>query len=187
MGCDLRISRRPVPSMANILLRAQEGVSSWDFSGADMKLFLNHRLNRNRLAFTLIDTVIGMGVLGIAIVSLFACFTFGFNVVKISREDLQATHILQEKMETIRLYNWAQINSPNDIPATFKAPFGTNAPNFFQGIVVIANANFDDKPVYDSEIRKVSVTVSWTNNFLRRARTASTFVSKHGLLNYTLK
>ena len=74
------------------------------------------------LGFTLLESLVGMGALGVVLVSLYTGMTTGFNVVRLARENLRATQVLQEKFETLRLYNWAQITSTNFVPPTFTAP-----------------------------------------------------------------
>src|SRR5437868_5091168 len=98
-------------------------------------------LKRTTQAFTLIDVMVGMGVLGIVLLSLFAAFSFGFGVVKISREDLQATQILQDKMEVIRLYEWSKFITPGYVPSGFVFP--TNGTPIFSGKVEIGSAATD--------------------------------------------
>jgi type II secretory pathway pseudopilin PulG len=155
-----------------------------------MKLF-THNLGKARLAFTLIDVVVGMGVLGIVMISLFASFTFGFSVVKTSQEELQATQVLQEKMETIRLYNWDQLTNPTNAifignQRQFAKPLEIGGSNFFAGEVIVTNAPLGGNPAYAADMRQVIVTVTWTNNHIKRSRSVSTFVSRDGLQNYLL-
>src|SRR5467141_1985271 len=78
--------------------------------------FMTLRQNRPALrnlqgAFTLLEGLIGVAVMGILIVCLYTGMTSGFNVVRMARENLRATQVLQEKFETLRLYTWDQINS----------------------------------------------------------------------------
>ena len=146
-----------------------------------MKLASKRKDGRTHSAFTLIDVIVAMGVLGIVLVSLFASFTFGFNIIRLSREEVQATQILHEKMEFIRLYNWTQINTPGFVPSTFEERMG-EAPGFFKGTVSITNANIAES--YNDRMRQVVVTVHWTNNNSLRSRSISTFVSQYGMQNY---
>jgi hypothetical protein len=128
-----------------------------------------------------------MGILGIVLVSLFGCFTFGFNVIKNSRDDLRASQILQEKMETIRLYNWTQIKQANFVKPTFNSPLGLDGSPYFHGRVEIldeSSPNFSVTNVYAKNLRLVKVSLIWTNNGMTRSRVASTFVSKYGMQNY---
>lgn len=152
-----------------------------------MKLFCSkNSRKKGRLAFTLVDVMVAMAILGISLLALFGGFSFGFNVVKNSRENLRATQILQEKMETLRVYTWPQLTNANYIPTNFVVKLHTNGPVYYSGTVVITNATLDDNPAYSNTLRQVIVTLNWTNNNLRRTRSTSTFVSKHGLQRYSL-
>lgn len=158
---------RPLPGVAN-----------------KMRIKSTNNIHSNR-AFTLVDVMVGMGVLGVSLLSLFACFTFGFGVVRLSREELRATQILHETMETIRLYRWDQINQEGFIPTEFTEPLGTNDAPFFSGTITITNAACEE--AYKTNLRQVIVSVSWTNNDVKCSRSISTFVSRYGLQNYILR
>src|SRR6266404_1743184 len=71
---------------------------------------------------TLAEVMVAMGVLGLMVVSLFAGISSGFDVVRVARENLRATQILEERMEVIRLIKWDNV-TPGFIPTTFSAPF----------------------------------------------------------------
>jgi uncharacterized protein (TIGR02598 family) len=146
-----------------------------------MKLFPQETRKRRLLAFTLVDVMVAMGVLGVVLTSLFACFSFGFDVVQSSRKNLQATQILHEKMETIRLYNWDQVNKADFIPETFHKPFG-DSPTFFTGNISITDVNLSES--YRTNLRRVVVSLTWTNNNLKYSRAINTYVSRYGLQNY---
>src|ERR1044071_6737833 len=70
-------------------------------------------------AFTLIEAVVSLPIGAIALVSLYACFTQGFNVVGFEREDLRATQIMLKQLERIRLSPYAQLTNTNYNPRTF--------------------------------------------------------------------
>src|SRR2546430_1662920 len=78
------------------------------------------RLRANS-GFTLLEGVVGVGLMGVLIVCLYTGMTTGFSTVRLARENLRATQVIQEKFETLRLYTWDQINDPNFIPPTFTA------------------------------------------------------------------
>lgn len=95
-----------------------------------MRLNLSKLKNRRTQAgVTLIEALVSMGVFGISVFSLYAGMSMGFAVIGNARENLRATQVMVEKMETIRLYSWDQINTPGFIPATFTEsylPAGTS-------------------------------------------------------------
>ena len=53
--------------------------------------------------------MISVLIVGTLILSLYAGFSQGFSIIQTSRENLRATQILVQRMETIRLYTWSQV------------------------------------------------------------------------------
>jgi Tfp pilus assembly protein PilV len=141
---------------------------------------------RNSRAFSLVEALIAVLVLAISFVSLFAAFSTGFTAVEVSRENLRATQVLLEKLETIRLYSWTQINQAGFIPTTFTAPFNpstnSTAGFTFNGTVTITNSPVSE--AYSNDLKMVSVQVNWTSARISRKATMSTLVSRYGLQNY---
>jgi len=142
--------------------------------------------SRNNLAFSLVEALVAILVLGISFVSLFAAFSTGFSAVEVSRENLRATQVLLEKLETIRLYSWTQINQAGFIPSTFTAPFNpsTNATGgfTFDGTLTITNSPVSE--AYSGDLKMVTVQVNWTSARISRKASMSTLVSRYGLQNY---
>jgi len=138
------------------------------------------------LGFTLIEGVVGIGVMGMLIVCLYTGMTTGFSTVRLARENLRATQVIQEKFETIRLYTWDQINDPNFVPASFTASFyngnGQTNQAAYNGTVKITKAGIAD--AYADDLRLVTIQVNWTSGVIARSRTMSSFVARYGLQNY---
>src|SRR5262249_43999527 len=67
---------------------------------------------------TFAEVLVAIGVLGFMLVSLYAGFSSGFAVVRVARENLRATQILEERMEVIRLFRWEEV-APGFIPTNF--------------------------------------------------------------------
>jgi hypothetical protein len=154
-------------------------------------------------AISLIEVVFAMTLVSVLFVSLYGGISSGFGLVSLARENLRANQILVEKMETLRLYSWDQINSNGFIPATFSAQFfpssitniseldgsvRTNITTFgsggvtYYGTVTIGNANVAS--AYATNMRLVSVTLNWTNAGVQRSRELSTMVAQNGIQNY---
>ena len=128
-----------------------------------------------------------MAVLGIMFVSLYSGFSAGFAVIKLARENLRATQILQEKMETIRLYRWDQINTPGFIPTNFVESYYVESTNDasglrYNGVVTIGPAPVTES--YSNDLRQVTIRVSWRSAGVDRNREMTTFVTRAGLQNY---
>lgn len=143
------------------------------------------RAKRRQAGFSLTEVTVGMGVIGMSVVALFSGLTNGFFSVQMARENLRATQILIEKMETLRLYSWDQINTPNFIPAAFTAPYDPNSAN--QGVTYQGSVSITNAPVassYSNDMKMVTVTLNWTTGSLNRSRQLTTYVARNGLQTY---
>lgn len=134
--------------------------------------------------------MVGTVVTTLMLVSLYAGFTFGFQQIKLSRQEARATQILQEKMELVRILNWDQVaNLPGYVPTNFTESFyatdPSNAPagGFnYSGTVAITTPTMG--ATYKNDLRQVAVTVSWTFCGKTRTRTMNAYVSQWGMQNY---
>lgn len=137
-------------------------------------------------AFSLVEVTIGLGIIGVVIVGLFSGFSSGFFTMRMARENLRATQVMLEKVETIRLYSWDQINTPGFIPATFQAtydPQSTNAQGLtYSGTMTIIAAPISSS--YSNELKLVTVRVNWKTGGLDRNREFSTYIARNGLQSY---
>jgi type II secretory pathway pseudopilin PulG len=148
-------------------------------------------------AFTLVETMVGVGVLGIATLSLIAGFSSGFALLQLTRENLRATQILMQRMETIRLYTWTQLQDPNYFPLTFSENYdplsGANT-LVYSGTVIDAAGNVaaPGAPTADSglpdayrtNMALVRIQVTWTSGGVLRSREMQTYVARYGLQSY---
>jgi hypothetical protein len=109
-------------------------------------------------------------------------------MVSVSREHLRANQIVLERMEMIRLYSWDQINSNGFIPPTFTASFTPeSATDTGAGAKYFGTVNITDVPIdvaYSNSLKRVHVSLVWTNNRVRRTHELETFVSEYGMQNY---
>jgi prepilin-type N-terminal cleavage/methylation domain-containing protein len=171
-----------------------------------MKLKIRNAAKRLE-AFTLVEVIVCTAIVSILFVSLYGGIASGFSLVTLARENLRANQVILEKMETIRLYNWDQVNSNGFLPSSFTAPFypsvitnlvGTNSSggqqtslttNFqaagsliYYGTLIITNAPVSD--AYATNMKMVTVSLVWTNGKAVRKREMQTFVSQYGMQNY---
>ena len=162
------------------------------------------RLRRSPIlqkAFTLVEALIAVGLIGIFFVALYAGMTQGFGILANAREDLRANQILLDKMEEMRLYSWDQITSygtansfvptnfteefyptgTNSAQSTFSAGRNNGNTNTFRyhGTIVVTNVPFTN--AYSTNMRKVMVALSWTNGGKIYRHDMSTYVSEYGL------
>src|SRR5438046_4179464 len=109
-----------------------------------IKLLLSSRLRAKLGGFSLIEVVVGMGIIGTVVGAMLSGVATGTFTMRMARENLRATQIMLEKVETIRLYSWDQINQSGFIPTSFNAtydPQGTpNVGLTYTGTLSIASA-----------------------------------------------
>ncbi len=144
-------------------------------------------------AYTLAEVLVTVLVVGVIVLALYAGFSSGFRVVQVTRENLRATQIMMEWMETVRLYTYTQVKSNGYVPAAFKDvydPLGlsTNAGGT-KYVAYIDRRDATNVPAgYKTNLLQFTVTVYWTNyngnRVIPQSRQMQTFVAKPGLQNY---
>lgn len=151
-------------------------------------------------AFSLIEAMVAACIVGVLFTSLYAGITAGFGALNSARENLRATQVMIDKMETLRLYSWTQVStfgsSTSYIPTTFTESFYPTTTNYsastvstgatgsgfvYYGTVAITNTGFTQN--YSNSVKLVTVTVRWTNG-VARSQSISTYVGQYGIQNY---
>jgi len=131
--------------------------------------------------------MIAATVAAIMFASVYLGLGQGFVVIQSARQNLRATQVLQEKMETIRLYTWDQISSNGFVPPAFTASSDAASTQssgglMYSGTFTISPANMTDS--YAADHKLVTVALSWSSGGIQRQRQMSTIVSRYGLHNY---
>jgi len=146
-------------------------------------------VGRTQSAFTLVEVMVSVVLMAVMGVALYAGIGVAFSQLRLSRENLRATQILEGKMEVVRQYNWDQVaNLPNFVPRTFTEPFFANNPtntpeNFiYTGQVSITNAPITES--YSNYVKMITINLTWKSNGATHKRQAVTFVSQYGLQRY---
>jgi len=138
--------------------------------------------------FTLVDVVMATALLGVMASGVFCCFRYGYFTLQLARENQRATQILLEKVETLRLYSWDQVNTANFIPASLPPEYyDPQAPTSGQGTVYNGTVTLGTCPLstsYASNLRQVTVTLTWTTRNIPHTRSLITYIAKDGLQNY---
>jgi type II secretory pathway pseudopilin PulG len=151
-----------------------------------------------RKAFTLVEAVVSMLIVGIMVVALYAGLAWCVSSVRIARENLRASQIMVEKMEVIRLLTWEQITEENVLPTTFTAAYvsggaaGKTATNNYGGllyygkITIVPPVETQLLGTYTTDLRVINVKVYWTNQGLPHFRQLNSYVSRYGMQNYAV-
>lgn len=146
------------------------------------------RLRRKLAAFSLVEAAVGMGVVGTTIAAMFSGIATGFFTIRMARENLRATQIMLEKVETIRLYRWQQITNQGFIPDLFTNKYDPvkqtgNEGLLYYGQMSVTNAlGIDSK--YSNNMRMIIIRLNWKTGNLDRSREFRSFVSRYGLQDY---
>jgi prepilin-type N-terminal cleavage/methylation domain-containing protein len=135
-----------------------------------------------RSGFSLIEVVVGMGLVAMLLGALFSSFTSGGCNLEMARDNLRATQILAQNLEMIRLCRWDQVaaaaGSLNAVPTGFTNYYTPNDPlstPVYRGTVAISNVTFSSS--YASDLRQVTVRVDWQTGGVNRTRQVTTLVS----------
>jgi len=139
---------------------------------------------RRPSGFTLIEVLMAIGIIGIVSVSLYAGLAMSFNSVQNSRLELRATHILTEKLEAIRLFNWEQVNDKDFIPKNFTEKYQPSESQsvVYQGKVTLSDASVSG--AYAGTMKKVVAEIEWVSSAGKCEKRMETFISQYGIQNY---
>ncbi len=136
-------------------------------------------------AFTLIEVMFAMAIIGVLVVALYAAIATSTSWLRLCQENETVTQIMSEKLDTIRLYNWDQVNSNGFILTNFTvgiAPLLPNSTPYYTGTVSIVQNPVSE--TYRSDLLQVTVSITWQSGFLRQNRNMSTFIAKYGLQTF---
>ena len=154
------------------------------------------RVRRGLAAFSIMEVTVGLGIVGTATAALFSAFGAGFLTIRMARENLRATQIMLEKVETIRLYSWTQVTNAGFIPTTFTNKYDpvsqTGAGGLlYYGNMIITNVNPAQMggmggvaPRYTNDMRMVIVRLNWKTGNINRNREFRSYISRCGLQDY---
>ena len=143
---------------------------------------------RNR-GFSLVEAVVGLALLALVCMALFSGLCNSTFSVQLARENLRATQLMAEMLDTIRLYSWKQITNDTYIVDTFDRPLfppdpvtGKTNSAVYKGTIYVDPAPI--KEFYAKDMRLVTVELKWKTGNLERSRSASTLVSRYGIHTY---
>jgi type II secretory pathway pseudopilin PulG len=183
--------RDPDPFFA---MQSGKAAANWHVqetnAASNMKTVANNKAARRpgARAFTLVEVLMGVGLVGIMFFVLYAGITNGFAVIQLARENLRATQILQEKTEAIRLVTWDQLNAAGFVPTTFTEPFYPTGTQSTSGLTYEGTFRMEPAPItnafYAPDLRQVTFEVRWNSGGVQRSRHMTTYVSRYGLYRY---
>ena len=137
-------------------------------------------------AFSMIEVLFAMLIVGMMVVALYAAIATSTSWLRDSQENQTVNQIMSEKLDTIRLYNWDQINSNGFIQTNFTVgndPARTNSSAYYTGRVALLKNPVAE--TYASNLVQVTVNVAWVSPTGRaQNRSMSTFVTTYGIQSF---
>jgi type II secretory pathway pseudopilin PulG len=159
-----------------------------------MRLQPSVQAKRSRAAFTLVEASVGTLLVGLVAIALYAGFSSGFAAVQTARENLRATQILVQRMETVRLLTWSQILDTNrylkPIYIDYYDPTGLSSNSAGERYTATVRAILPTNlpAAYRTNVRDITITLYWTNRNGKQAVTHSremtTRVARIGMQQY---
>jgi len=85
----------------------------------DVSTTKNYRQRFDRSAFTVIEAIVAVSIIGILTLALYSGMTSTTFSIRLARENQRATEIMMEKTECLRLYSWDQLTNSAVVPTSF--------------------------------------------------------------------
>jgi prepilin-type N-terminal cleavage/methylation domain-containing protein len=142
----------------------------------------------DRSAFTLVEVITAMTIIALVFIVLHFGIAQSFAVVRTCRESLRASQILEEKMETVRLYKWEDINTTGFVRPDISDYYypdpagGAGSGAHYTGTLTVSDAGIIEG--YRDDMKLFVAKLDWTTSGIKHHREMQTFVSRYGLQNY---
>jgi Tfp pilus assembly protein PilV len=136
---------------------------------------------RRQPGYTFVEVIVSVSLLLIVVLALLGAFSSGFSTIKLSQEDVRASQILLQKLETLRIYDWSKITN-GYFPTNFTVNYSTNGGVAYDGAIAIDPAPTAES--YSNTLRQVTVSLSWVSTGVPRHRVVTTLVSQNGIQTY---
>ena len=144
-------------------------------------------------AFSMAETIVAVAVFAIMFASFFGGLSLSLSTVQSARETVRATQIMSEQMDTLRLKRWDQIdqlNNTNYYP-TFNL-ISSNVPNAGSAgltyrarvSVIPGNAFINNGESYRTNVKQVTIRLTWQSRNLEHKTEMTTFFSQNGMQTY---
>ena len=144
---------------------------------------------RRQQGFSLVESMVGFLILGVTVAALCGGFSFGFNTIKLSQEEVRADQILVQKLESLRIYQFTNVTSAY-MGTNFTAYYSTS--NAVHGVTYNGTMNISPfvpsasaPEAYSNTLKQVTASVSWFSEGMNHTRTMMTLVSTNGISTYT--
>ena len=147
------------------------------------------RARKSTTGFTLAETLIATLAAAVMLLALYASFTFGFAMMRVTREDLRATQIIIQRMEAIRLLRYEVVGNAATYPTNATAYYDETPGATNHGTAYTVSFSATPGPAslpstYKANVLLVTVKASWTSGNVQRSRSMQTYVAQNGIQQY---
>ena len=131
----------------------------------------NSRFPHEERGFSLLELIIAVGVLAIGLVGVLQIFPVGLRASKRAGTITRAAFLAQNKMEEVKMAGFDAITElPTRIPLS-------GSESDFEWEIFIEEVELDGLESSD-DMRKVMITVTWTERGRRRSKDFITYVTR---------
>jgi prepilin-type N-terminal cleavage/methylation domain-containing protein len=123
-----------------------------------------------KLGFTLVEVLITILMLTVVLTALLSCFVQGFDILNRMKQMTIATQCIQKELETIRTKHYNDILSLDDTFTNDNLAYLDNS-----------NGTINLEDSIGSEIKKLTVSVTWTYRGRQMRKDVVTYVTKKGI------
>ena len=126
------------------------------FSGMGSSHPASHGLTRQPAGFTLLEAAIAVSIVGVFLSTLLAMSSNVLGLLRTAKDNVSATQTLQERVETMRIANWAQITNAAYLANTLLATPPDSSAGLGEPIETVTVTAYRDG-VADSTVRAEAV------------------------------
>ena len=135
-------------------------------------------------AFTIVEVVMSICILGISAAGLMSSFQYSFLIIKMERENQRATQVMLERAEAIRCFSWDNLGNVPTQTTDYYNPATQSKPIYAVYTTVAPFSPSGSTPAYAASMKQLTIVVTWTTGAISRARTNITYIAKDGVQNY---
>jgi len=131
-----------------------------------------------------------MGLVGITMVGMLGGLSWVVLSAQRAREDARATQLMEEKLDTLRLYSWDELNTAGFVPTSFVATYSTvsnGTTNEAAGLTYHGSIIISAAPVaetYNAALKQVTVSLQWTSSGRLHRTQMATLVAQYGMQSF---
>ncbi len=142
--------------------------------------------------FTLVETMVAIGILGIAMFGSFAMLVHSYSIIRRTDENLYVARLMESALEMTRNLSYTELTAQpssiefeTDYPVYSlygKAVNPAATADAEQGMILAGGTGKVEIDEINADLQRVTVSVTWTPFRLgEQTRSATTYISRQGI------